>query len=82
MEDGHVAALIEDFRAQFRVFGEVVQGTNDKLDTLDQRMTGLDQRMTGLEQKVDVVAADVSEVKERLKRVEHAMNGAPRKRKR
>ena len=88
MKDAHVGALIEDLRGQFKVFGEALQTTNEKLDRLDSRitsldgrMTSLDGRMTTLEDKVDGIAFDVSDVKKRLTHVEHALNGTRSKRK-
>jgi chromosome segregation ATPase len=93
MKQAHVGALIEDLRGQFKVFGEALQTTNEKLDRLDGRMTGLEGRMTGLEgrmtrldgrmttleDKVDGIAIDMADVKKRLTHVEHALNGGSRR---
>src|SRR5690348_17097206 len=59
MEDVHVAALIEDFRGQFRVFGaqrETLQSQSEKLDRLDA--------------KVDDLKVDMADVKDRLTNVD------------
>ncbi|HEX4512808.1 MAG TPA: hypothetical protein VH054_04705 [Polyangiaceae bacterium] len=83
MDDVHVAALIEDLRGQFKVFGEALQANNDKIDELGARLDGridrLDGRIDGLENKVDDLAIDMSDVKKRLGRVERALNGKPRR---
>lgn len=38
MEDSKVAVILEDIRAQFKVFGEGLQTLNEKVDKIDQKL--------------------------------------------
>jgi hypothetical protein len=46
MEDRRVAILLEEMRGQFKVFGELLQGTTE---TLNQRLDGVDKRLDGVD---------------------------------
>jgi hypothetical protein len=72
MEDVHVAALIEGFRGQFKVFGEALQAQNDKLDQLDAKVDGIAADVAGLK-------VDMADVRDRLTRVERGVNGKTRR---
>ena len=63
MDDSKVAALLEDIRSQFRVFGDGLQMLNEKIDaqgqklsnkidSLDQRVTSMDNRMISFDHRV------------------------------
>jgi uncharacterized coiled-coil protein SlyX len=44
--------LVEEMRGHFKVFGEHLQGVDQRVKDLDQRVAGLDQRVVGLDQRV------------------------------
>ena len=44
--------VLEDLRAQFRVFGEALQGVAERVNRLDEKVDGLDGRLTRLEDTV------------------------------
>lgn len=48
--------VLEDLRSDFRVFGEALQFTNQKIDRLEQKVDVLDVN-------VQILKADVSEMK-------------------
>src|ERR1700690_2599076 len=87
MDDKHVAALLEDLRGQFKVFGEALQATRTEFGA------ALQETRVELGGKIDDVAADVAglktdvaglktdraDVKARLTRVEHGLNGGSKK---
>jgi hypothetical protein len=82
MEDAHVAVLLEDLRSQFKVFGEALESTREVLQReIAEVSSNLRHEMgevsSSLGRKIDDVAADVTEVKVRLSRVEERLNGAP-----
>jgi hypothetical protein len=58
MDDVHVAALIEDLRGQFKVFGEALQANNDKIDALGERLDGrIDALGARLDGRIDALGA-------------------------
>jgi hypothetical protein len=86
MEDVHVAALIEDFRGQFKVFGEALQAQretlqaqNDKLDQLDTKVDSIAANVAVLKVDVAVLKDDMADVKARLTHVERGVNGKTRR---
>ena len=66
-----VAVLGEDFRSQFKVFGEGLDALKAKLEKIDTRFNGLDTkvdrldiRFNGLDTKVDSVYTQVGKLTE------------------
>ena len=66
MDDSKVAALLEDIRSQFRVFGDGLQMLNekidaqgqklsDKIDSWDHRVKSMDQRVTSMDNRLTSV---------------------------
>ena len=51
MEDAHVAVLLEQIRGQFKLFGESLQATNEKID---RRSAEMREALTGVEHRLDV----------------------------
>ena len=44
--------LVEEMRGHFKVFGEHLQGVDQRVKDLDQRVEGLDNRVAGLDNRV------------------------------
>jgi outer membrane murein-binding lipoprotein Lpp len=84
MDDKLVAVLLEDLRGQFKGFGDAVRATNEKIDTLAQTTNDkfdlLDRKFDLMASDVAVLKTDMAEVKERVTRVEHVVNGGTPKR--
>ena len=49
------AVIIEDMQSNFKMFGEVLSGVNDKVNVIDDRLGSLEDRVGSLEDKVDVM---------------------------
>jgi hypothetical protein len=81
MDDAHVAVLLEEIRGQFRVFGESLQTTNDKIDRLDQKVDVLGGRLISVEGRLINVEGRLSNVEGRLTNMALALNGGPARRK-
>lgn len=45
MDDNKVAVLLEDLKAQFRLFGEGMQLMNDKIDKVDRKVDQIEQEL-------------------------------------
>ncbi len=79
MEDVHVAALIEDFRGQFKVFGEALQAQREALQANTATLDRLDGKVDGIAADVAVLKVDMADVKDRLTHVERGVNGKARR---
>jgi tetrahydromethanopterin S-methyltransferase subunit G len=74
MEDAHVVVVLEEIRGQFKVFGESLRATNDKIDRLaydmNDRFDGVDSRLSNVEGRLTNVEGRLSNVEGRLSNVE------------
>ena len=72
--DRGTAILVEDMRAQFRVFGEALEGLRDQVvsgfDQVRQRFDGVDARFDRIDRRLDGMDTRFDGVDARLERVD------------
>jgi len=73
MPVGDVAVMFEEIRSQFRVFGEALQGTREKIDKIEGDVVDLKRDMVEVKRDVAELKRDMVEVKRDLALVKVAV---------
>ena len=62
--------VLEDVRSQFKVFGEGLQGLDEKVTRLDEKVTRIDERVTRLDENVTRIDERVTRLDENVTRID------------
>ena len=62
-----VGVLIEEFRSEFKVFGDGLVFVRDRVDALDKKVDRIDKRVEILDIKVTKIGIDVADIQNILK---------------
>ena len=77
--DRGTAILVEDMRAQFRVFGEALEGLRDQVvsgfDQVRQRFDGVDARFDRIDRRLDGMDTRFDGVDARFDRIDRRLDG-------
>lgn len=57
------AVVVEDLRAQFKVFGEQLAGTNSKIDQLDTKIDAVDAKVEAVRGEVHDLRGEVQDLR-------------------
>ena len=65
-----VAVLVEDFRSQFRIFGEDLSTVKQRVETIFEEQGRIKEAIFIIKADINVIKSDIKEIKARLDRIE------------